>query len=50
LRDLILPSAEETAFLSIEWRPSLWDGVVDAHRMKRPVLLWTMNGHPLGCT
>ena len=44
------PKAEEEAWREIGWRPTLWQAVRDAHREHKPVLLWAMNGHPLGCT
>ena len=46
----IRPDAEELRWLDIPWRPSLWQGVLDAQANRRPILLWTMNGHPMGCT
>lgn len=46
-RGYILPSAEELAWQEIPWRASFWDAVVEAQRRDRPILLWTMNGHPL---
>jgi hypothetical protein len=49
-RDLILPGPEETRYQAIDWRPTFWDAVVEAHQKKVPVLLWAMNGHPLACT
>jgi hypothetical protein len=50
VRDHVLPSKEELAWQSIAWRPTLWDGVIDAHKEKKPILLWAMNGHPLALT
>ena len=50
LRDEILPSAQESSWRSIGWRATFWAGVVDGHREQKPILLWAMNGHPLGCT
>jgi hypothetical protein len=50
LRDRILPTEAECAFESIPWKPSFWDAVVEAQGAERPILLWAMNGHPLGCT
>ena len=44
------PSADELRWTAIPWRATLWDAVVDAHREKKPILLWAMNGHPLACT
>jgi len=46
----VRPSAEEVAFEQIQWRPTLWQAAVDANKADKPVLLWAMNGHPLGCT
>jgi hypothetical protein len=46
----VLPSEVEMAWQQLDWRPTLWDAVVEAHEKKRPVLLWAMNGHPLGHT
>lgn len=50
LRGLVLPSAEELAWKRHEWRASLWEGVIEAQELDKPILLWAMNGHPLGCT
>ena len=46
----VLPSQEEMEFREIPWRAALWDAVVEARDAERPILLWAMNGHPLGCT
>lgn len=48
--DKIRPCQEELAFLEIPWRATLQQAVVDASRENKPILLWAMNGHPLGCT
>jgi hypothetical protein len=50
VRAHVLPAAEETAWLELGWRPTLWQGVCDGQAAKRPLVLWAMNGHPLGCT
>lgn len=50
VRAHVLPDAEEVAFRSLGWSASLWDGVVAAQETEKPILLWAMNGHPLGCT
>lgn len=47
---LISPSSEEIAWRTIPWRTSLQDGLAEAAATNTPVLLWLMNGHPLGCT
>ena len=46
----IRPSADELRFEDIGWRNAFWPAVEEARALGRPILLWTMNGHPLGCT
>lgn len=46
----IQPSAQEASFKEIGWRNTFWPAVQEAKRLGRPILFWTMNGHPLGCT
>ena len=48
--DHLQPSADEVRWREIPWRESFWQGIRDAHVLRKPVLLWTMNGHPMGCT
>jgi hypothetical protein len=50
LRDAILPCEEECGFEAVGWRASFGAAVDEAAREGKPVLLWAMNGHPLGCT
>lgn len=50
LRDAIVPGAEEQSYLEIPWRESFVTAVNEAETDGRPILLWAMNGHPLGCT
>ena len=47
---LIEPTAEELSFERIGWAPSFHEGMKRASRERKPLLLWVMNGHPLGCT
>lgn len=49
-RKKILPAAPERAWEKIPWRPTYWDGVVEAQKADKPILLWAMNGHALACT
>jgi hypothetical protein len=49
-RDYIRPTAEETRWQSIPWRTTFWDGVTQAQKEAKPILVWAMNGHPLACT
>ena len=46
----IRPTSEEWAWRKIPWRPTLWQGAVDARGEGKPLLLFTMNGHPIGAT
>jgi hypothetical protein len=46
-RDHVLPRAWELNFQRIAWRPSFWQAVIEAQQKDMPILLWTMNGHPL---
>lgn len=46
----ILPAADELEFAAIPWRSQFRAAVAEANRLDRPVLLWAMNGHPLGQT
>jgi hypothetical protein len=49
-RDYVRPQAKEESYLEIPWRESFYIAINEARETNRPVLLWTMNGHPLGCT
>ena len=46
-RDHVLPRQWELNFQRIAWRTSFWEGVIEAQEKDMPILLWTMNGHPL---
>jgi hypothetical protein len=48
--EFVVPSDDELTWRSIPWRPTLFDGLRDGAASKKPVLLWAMNGHPLGST
>ncbi len=49
-RDHILPETSELAWEKIPWLTTFKDGIDAAYKAGKPLLLWTMNGHPLGCT
>lgn len=49
-RNHILPDLSEMAWTKIPWLSTFHDGIVAADAEGKPLLLWTMNGHPLGCT
>lgn len=50
LRALIRPQAFETTWNEIPWLTSLWQARQRAAAEGKPILLWEMDGHPLGCT
>jgi hypothetical protein len=49
-RDHVLPNPSEQSYRKIAWRDSVLQGVCDAQKNDRPVMIVLMNGHPLGCT
>jgi hypothetical protein len=49
LRKIIRPLPGEDPFETIPWETSLWDARVKAAATGKPILLWEMDGHPLGC-
>jgi hypothetical protein len=50
LHALIKPHADEDKWAQIPWLASLWDARKRAAAEGKPILLWEMDGHPLGCT
>ncbi|HJT78481.1 MAG TPA: hypothetical protein VJ739_14855 [Gemmataceae bacterium] len=50
LEALIRPEAAEQKWEQIPWRASLWAARREAAEHGKPILLWEMDGHPLGCT
>ncbi|MCH6588501.1 MAG: hypothetical protein IH805_09350 [Proteobacteria bacterium] len=49
-REHLEPAGRELRWESIGWLPTFGEGLLRADREGKPLLLWTMNGHPLGCT
>jgi hypothetical protein len=47
-RDAILPTGGESAWRTVPWGAELGAALAAADRAQKPVLLWAMNGHPLG--
>lgn len=47
---LVLPDDAEDAWRTLPWIPAYADAVIEAERLDKPLLMWAMNGHPLGCT
>ena len=49
IRKVVRPAADEDTFEKIPWLTSLWDAREKAAKLGKPILLWEMDGHPLGC-
>jgi hypothetical protein len=45
----IKPQAGEDKWAEIPWLSSLWQARKQAAAEGKPILLWEMDGHPLGC-
>lgn len=45
----IVPQADEQAWMQIPWTSDLWAARKLASEKGRPIFLWEMDGHPLGC-
>ena len=50
LHGLIKPQASEQKWTQIRWLANLWEARRQAAAQGKPILLWEMDGHPLGCT
>jgi hypothetical protein len=50
LHALIKPAADEDKWSQVPWMTSLWQARKRAAAEGKPILLWEMDGHPLGCT
>ena len=48
--EFIRPTEAECKWENMPWRTSLSAAAREAARLDRPLLLWTMNGHPCGTT
>ena len=46
----IVPPAAEREWRDIPWRAQFGKAMLEADAAEKPVLLWAMNGHPLGQT
>jgi hypothetical protein len=49
LKALIQPDPGEDKWSEIPWLASLWQARERAAAEGKPILLWEMDGHPLGC-
>lgn len=50
LRDRIRVRESELSWEGLPWLTTYHDGLEKAAEEGRPLVLWVMNGHPLGCT
>jgi hypothetical protein len=50
LHALIKPKSGEEKWSQLPWLASLWKARAQAAAEGKPILLWEMDGHPLGCT
>ncbi|MCY3682853.1 MAG: hypothetical protein OXH16_15740 [Gemmatimonadetes bacterium] len=41
---------QKERWTDIPWIGGLWEGRQKAAREEKPLFIWAMNGHPLGCT
>ena len=49
LQTLIKPQKSEGKWAEIHWLLDLWTARKKAAELGKPILLWEMDGHPLGC-
>jgi len=45
----VRPAPGEDKFDQVPWLTSLWEARKQAAKEGKPILLWEMDGHPLGC-
>ena len=50
LWNVVRPQPGEDKWEGIAWRADLWAARTEAAAKGKPLLLWEMDGHPLGCT
>jgi len=50
LQALVKPDQTEDEWAKIPWMTDLWQARQVAAKQGKPILLWEMDGHPLGCT
>ncbi len=48
--NFIRPSQDDAKWQRMRWHKELEDAAREAKELHRPILLWTMNGHPCGET
>jgi len=46
---VIKPDRQSEPWQDIPWQSNLWEARRQSARDGKPILLWEMDGHPLGC-
>lgn len=49
-RDRIRIDSAQLSWAQLPWLTTYHEGLEQASEEAKPLLLWVMNGHPLGCT
>ena len=49
-RSYIRTSNNELDWQNLPWKLSFHEGLKEGAKLNKPIILWAMNGHPLGCT
>lgn len=49
LHAYIKPKVAEERWRTIPWSIDLWEARQKAVQERKPIFMWAMNGHPLGC-
>jgi hypothetical protein len=49
LHSKIVPQKDELGWTQIPWMSDLWAARKAASEKAKPIFLWEMDGHPLGC-
>lgn len=47
--EYIIPKPDEMRWMGVQWETDLWEARRLAEKLDKPIFLWAMNGHPLGC-
>ncbi len=42
------PSAKDLSFQSLDWKDSIFDGLVESQRQDKPLVMWLYFGDPRG--
>ena len=42
------PSEKDLSFQSLDWKPTVYEGLLAAQRLDKPILLWQYFGDPRG--